>query len=109
MSTTLPGSSGTAVEPDFSSCFVAPQGDELIRRELHGPEQLEALARQLAAASTVAPAGTRGQPLLRRVLSNSRFLHRAFRHLRELSRRQSTLTPDAEWLLDNWHVIEEVL
>src|SRR5205807_635163 len=60
MSTTLLGSSGTAVEPGNSSCFVDPHGEELIRRELHGPEQLEALARQLAAASTVAPEGTSG-------------------------------------------------
>jgi cyclic beta-1,2-glucan synthetase len=107
MSTTLPGGNATAIEPVVTSCFVAPHGDELIRGELHGPEQLEALARQLAAASTVAPRGTRGQPLLRRVFDNSRFLRRAHRQIREMSRQQKVLTPDAEWLLDNYHIIYE--
>src|SRR4051794_24145975 len=65
-SSTVPAAhSAPALPQDSRSCFIDPLGDDLIRRDLHGPDHLEALARELASASVLAPPGQRGRPLLR--------------------------------------------
>ncbi len=82
---------------------------EPIRAELYGLEHLEAHARALAGALRLAPPTRPGQDLLRRFLGIGRDLERTYRHITEASRRQETLTPDAEWLLDNYHIVAETL
>src|SRR5205085_10882340 len=84
-------------------------GEELIRRDLHGPDHLEALARQLAEASVLAPQEQRGQPLLRHFMRTGRKLKQAHQQIRAVCRRQETIGPETEWLLDNFHIIEESL
>jgi cyclic beta-1,2-glucan synthetase len=82
--------------------------DVPIRGELCGAEQLRALARQVARASPTR-AHRRGRPLLRRLEENRSFLLNTHRIIGEAARNQETLTPDAEWLLDNFYVIRDVL
>jgi cyclic beta-1,2-glucan synthetase len=91
------------------SCFIDPTGHDLIRRDLHGPDHLVALARELAEASELAPAGRRGQPLLRHVLHTGQELRRAHEQILEASRREEQAGPETEWLLDNFHIVEEAL
>ncbi len=82
---------------------------EPIRAELFGPDHLEAHARALAAASALAPGKHRGRALLPRFLQIGRELDRAHRRIVEASRRQEAITTDAEWLLDNYHIVAETL
>src|SRR5262249_505680 len=82
--------------------------DVPIRGELCGAEQLRELARQVARASPTQP-HRRGRPLLRRLEENRSFLLSTHRIISDAARAQETLTPDAEWLLDNFYVIRDVL
>jgi cyclic beta-1,2-glucan synthetase len=91
--------------PSFTGDLAAAQP---LRGDLYGPEHLEEHARRLAEAcrATVRAAG---DPLLRRFLSNGADLIGAHRHIVEAVGRRETISPDAEWLLDNFHIIEETL
>ena len=97
-----------AVSPG-NQLFISPHGEELIRGELHGMEYLEAHARQLAAACTLAAPTGPARPLLRRFAENGQVLVRAYREITQATRRQEAITPDTEWLLDNFFIVEDVL
>src|SRR5262249_20388905 len=48
-------------------------------------------------------------PLPRRFVENGRHLVAAHEWITELTRRKESITPDAEWLLDNFHIVEDTL
>src|SRR5262249_42815907 len=78
------------------------------RSTLLGPDHLAELARKLGSEwPTAASSGSR--PLLRRLRDNERVLRLARDMAASSAARNEPLTPDAEWLLDNFFVIEEVL
>jgi cyclic beta-1,2-glucan synthetase len=87
----------------------SPHSLEPIRAELYGLESLEAQARELATAARTAGRGRAGSPLLRRLAANERVLVQAYRQISAAARTGESLTTDAEWLLDNFYIIEEVL
>src|SRR5437870_734688 len=92
----------------ISDPFVGLVDATPIRAELFGLEHLEAHARELAAASPVG--WSRRYPsLLSRFEQNSRILSGAYRRIARASAHNEELSPDAEWLLDNYYVLEEVL
>ena len=135
MSTSLiePKVASAPLDESSAPYLISPQAGGPIRAERLGSERLEAHARQLAAACVLAPRGRAGSPLLRRFAANGRFLHQAHRRifeallrrfaengrfLREAHRRIFEASAgaedegrglDAEWLCDNFHIIEEVL
>ena len=75
--------------------------------ELLGVERLEERARALAAEFTLARDPRRGPPrLLRRLSDDARVLRLAYRTLAADVRRGEGGTPAAEWLLDNFHLVE---
>src|SRR5438094_7369377 len=75
--------------------------------ELLGVERLEERARALAAEFTLERDPRRGPPRpLRRLSDDARVLRRAYRILGEDVRRGEPLAPAAEWLLDNFHLVE---
>jgi cyclic beta-1,2-glucan synthetase len=74
--------------------------------ELLGVERLEERARALAAEFTLARNPRVSPPLLRRLAAHKRLLQQAYRALASDVRRGEPVTPAAEWLLDNFHVIE---
>ena len=75
--------------------------------ELLGVERLEERARALAAEFTLARDPRRGPPrLLRRLSDDARMLRVAYSTLAGDVRRGEAGTPAAEWLLDNFHLIE---
>jgi cyclic beta-1,2-glucan synthetase len=85
---------------------------EPIRGELFGPEHLESFARDLARAATLTPAGAEGhagEALRKRFAANGQALAKARAAIVAANARQEALTPDAEWLLDNYHIIEDTL
>ncbi len=75
--------------------------------ELLGVERLEERARALAAGFTLARNPRRGPPrLLRRLADDARVLRHAYRLLAGDVRRGEPISPAAEWLLDNFHLVE---
>jgi len=105
----LPAASIPLSQDAPSSCFIDPLGDELIRRDLHGSDHLETLARQLAEVSVPAPPWQRSQPLLRNFVRMGSKLRHAHQQIRAAFRRQENTGPETEWLLDNFHIVEESL
>ncbi len=105
-----------ARDPRLSST-PGPQGGTLPRLigldssplhgELLGVERLEERARTLAAEFTLARDPRRGPPrLLRRLSDDAQVLRQAYRTLAGDVRRGEAGTPTAEWLLDNFHLVE---
>ena len=81
-----------------------------IRSDLFGTERLEHHAQSLAEAQHV----TIGkplpvQPLSRRVKENADILLRSYRTCARALQAGQTIAPAAEWLLDNFHLVEQQL
>jgi cyclic beta-1,2-glucan synthetase len=80
-----------------------------IRAETHAIGCLETQSRELATAAGIAGRRRSGMPLLARLTANQQVLAAACRRIGVAVRDGEALTPDAEWLLDNFYVIEDVL
>ena len=78
-----------------------------IRAELFGVERLEHHAESLAKAQPVATTRRAAHPLLARVRENGRVLDATYRELGRIVRDKQSITPAAEWLVDNHHVVDE--
>ena len=78
-----------------------------IRAELFSVERLEQHAESLARAQIVAPSRRAARLLAPRLYENSTVLEEAYRKIVRATRAQQAITPAAEWLLDNFHVIDE--
>ncbi|MGH8875437.1 MAG: hypothetical protein ACRDVM_09340, partial [Acidimicrobiia bacterium] len=83
--------------------------EEPIRDELFGLERLEQHAGSLAEAQPVRRRPRKGYPLARRVRENGEVLLRCYRKLAEAIREERTVTPAAEWLVDNFHIVDDQL
>ncbi len=81
-------------------------GERPIRFELFSTERLVEHAVSLAQAQKISPHKT-GQKLTPRVNENSRVLLDAYKAVAKAVKEQHAITPAAEWLLDNFHIIEE--
>jgi len=86
-----------------------PGGDELpIRFELFTTERLEQHALSLAKAQKIS-SRNKGIKLIPRARENCRVLADAFKDVAKDVHQQRAITPAAEWLLDNFHLIDEQL
>ncbi len=84
-----------------------PGGDETpIRFELFSIERLEQHAVSLAQAQKIS-SRREGLKLIPRVRENSRVLLEAYKAVALAVREHHAITPAGEWLLDNFHVLEE--
>lgn len=83
--------------------------EEPIREELFSVERLEQYATELAAELKVSSKTKRGRLLLPRLEDNGRKLIVVYRALADTIRREHTVSPAAEWLVDNFHIVEEQL
>ena len=94
----------------FRSWFTAPlQSAEPIRAELFSIERLEQHAESLAAAQPVTSTTRYTRRLLPRVQENGRVLLESYRTIAQAIREERTITPAAEWLVDNFHIVDEQL
>ncbi|HWH03810.1 MAG TPA: glucoamylase family protein [Gemmatimonadales bacterium] len=84
-----------------------PPLEDPIRAELFGIERLEQHAESLAAAQPVAAGRAPRKSLLPRVDDNGRVLREANRAIAEAVREEHWITPAAEWLVDNFFVVDE--
>ncbi|MGB7946872.1 MAG: glycosyl transferase, partial [Candidatus Binatia bacterium] len=83
--------------------------EEPIRAELFSVERLEQHAESLAGAQRVTATPRKGRPLLPRVLDNGRVLLESYRAIAQAIREERAITPAAEWLVDNYHIVDEQL
>src|SRR5881628_4074259 len=84
-------------------------GEDPIRAELFGIERLEQHAESLAAAHRTTAKPPRGRTLLPRVRENAHVLLAAYRNIAGTVLAKHAITPAAEWILDNFHVVDEQL
>jgi cyclic beta-1,2-glucan synthetase len=87
--------------------IAVPKIEEPIRAELFSPERLEQHAQTLAAAQEISDSTDEGQPLLPRVLENGRVLLEYYRATAQAVSHEQSITPAAEWLVDNFYIVEE--
>ncbi len=78
-----------------------------IREELYSIERLEQYAVALAAEHQIAEKPQRVSLLLPRLEENGRKLIAAYKALAESIRAEHVISPAAEWLVDNFHIVEE--
>ncbi|MGB6846109.1 MAG: glucoamylase family protein [Candidatus Acidiferrales bacterium] len=83
--------------------------EEPILAELFSLERLEQHAESLAAAQTVTSPTSRGRPLVPRVMDNGRVLLDSYRATARAVQAGQAITPAAEWLVDNFHIVDEQL
>ena len=83
--------------------------EEPIRAELFSSERLEQHGESLAAAQRVTARPQKGRSLLPRVQSNGRVLLNSYRAIAQAIREEHAITPAAEWLVDNYHIVDEQL
>ena len=82
---------------------------EPILAELFSVERLEEHARTLAAAQTVSDSSHRGNAVHPRVAEDGRILVEAYRTLARAIKDEREITPAAEWLVDNFPIVDEQL
>ncbi|MEO0036051.1 MAG: hypothetical protein RLZZ501_2074, partial [Pseudomonadota bacterium] len=86
----------------------SPWDDQaVVREELFSVERLEQHARSLAAAQDVTAGPIRGKALVDRLGDNRRLLLRAYRVMVAAVEAAETIPPAAEWLIDNFHLVEK--
>ncbi len=83
--------------------------EEPIRAEIFGIERLEEHAESLAAAHRQTGETLRRKDLLPRVRDNARVLLAGYRNIADTVLAKQEITPAAEWILDNFHVVDEQL
>src|SRR5450830_1880490 len=90
---------------------VRPQAglEESILAELFSVERLEQHAQTLAAAQAVTDAPRRGHAVAPRIAENGRVLLESYRVLAHAIKDERSITPAADWLLDNFHIVDEQL
>ncbi|MDR3527805.1 MAG: glucoamylase family protein [Rhizomicrobium sp.] len=78
-----------------------------IRSELFGVERLEQHAKSLAAAQQITAMRDAGQAIMPRLLDNTKVLTQTYRAVVKAVDERQPIMPAAEWLLNNFHVIDE--
>ncbi|HEX2584738.1 MAG TPA: protein ndvB, partial [Steroidobacteraceae bacterium] len=81
--------------------------DALIREELFSIERLEQHAVTLAAAQSITTKPLKRPSLNARLLDNETILLAAYRGIGAAVNDGQAITPAAEWLIDNYHLVEE--
>ena len=97
----------TFVQNLFARGPSAWDNPEPVREELFSAERIEEHARSLAAAQKVTPKPIKGHPLAARLAENGAVLLAAYKSLLQGGDEGRVVTPAAEWLIDNYHLVEK--
>ncbi len=81
--------------------------DDPIRSELFSVERLEQHAESLASSQHVRAKPSSGRSLVTRLRDNERVLLEAYGSIAKAAGDGQAITPAAEWLLDNFHLVEQ--
>jgi len=102
-----------SLSPYARHLLLTPHGalQAPVRAELFGVQRFEQHGRSLARAQVVQEPGTDTgiSPFFPRVESNLRSLRSAFDYVALISQSGRYVSPAAEWLLDNFHLVEAQL
>jgi cyclic beta-1,2-glucan synthetase len=93
--------------PRFGAPVSPWDNDEILRAELFSSERLEQHAASLAAAQQVTRRRSARRSLNARLKDNESVLLSAYRTIGSAVGEGHSITPAAEWLLDNYHLVEE--
>ena len=80
-----------------------------LRAEVLGVEALETYAHQLAASTTNIESTASADGLANRLRDNRRVLRICYAEIAAEVRQNKRITPAAEWIVDNFHLVEEQL
>ncbi|MCE5191584.1 MAG: hypothetical protein LLG08_07490 [Actinomycetia bacterium] len=95
-------------QADSPQRWSLPSGDDPLRGELLSAERLAEAARDLASAQRWTSAETlRATPLLPLLERAEESLHAVYGRLASAARLQTQVSVAAEWLLDNFYLVEE--
>ncbi|MFZ0821642.1 MAG: glucoamylase family protein, partial [Candidatus Acidiferrales bacterium] len=83
--------------------------EDPIRAELFSTDRLEQHAESLAAAQAATTVAGPGRPFIPRVQENGRILLEYYRTIARAIQHEQLITPAAEWLVDNFYIVEEQL
>jgi len=83
-----------------------PEQEPALRAELFNAEQMEQLGRELAGQHRLRERSSMDL-LLGRLADNEAVITHSCERLTQATRRKRRITPAAEWLLDNFYLIEE--
>jgi len=93
----------------FKSTFSHSESEQPIRGELYSVERLEQFAGTLADEHGEVDLPKRFQKLRPRLEDNGEVLIDAYYSLTSAIRDERAVSPAAEWLVDNFHIVEEQL
>ena len=93
--------------PRAPSAIFAADTEERICAELFGIERLEQHAESLASAQPITTRSNTGRRLATRLRENGRVLLDTYRVIAVAIREERSITPAAEWLVENFHIVEE--
>lgn len=88
---------------------LGPSDNEPVRGEHFSIEHLEEHARRIALAHAIGQVRPNERQFLARLRDNCNYLHQAYQTLTTAVQQGETIPPDAEWLLDNFYIVEEQL
>jgi cyclic beta-1,2-glucan synthetase len=83
------------------------RADEPLWAEVFSPERLEQHGESLARAQTVGDRPVRWLALTRRNIDNARALLDSYEAISASVKRKRLITPAADWLINNFHVVED--
>jgi cyclic beta-1,2-glucan synthetase len=83
--------------------------EDPIRAELFSTDRLEQHAESLAAAQAATTVSGPGRPFIPRVQENGRILLEYYRVVARAIQQEQLIIPAAEWLVDNFYIVEEQL
>ncbi|MPZ34326.1 MAG: glycosyl transferase [Rhodospirillales bacterium] len=81
--------------------------EDPVRSELFSVERLEQHAESLAANQPISTGPAIGNSLVERLADSERVLLGAYRSIAKAADEGRPITPAAEWLLDNYHLVEQ--
>ena len=93
--------------PPFAPRTGLWDSSELIREELFAVDRLKQHAESLAQAQPVSARKKGGRALASRLRDNERVLLDSYRAIAASVENGHPITPAAEWILDNYHIVEE--
>ena len=96
------------LDVEDQAAFLSDGSEEApLRAELLGVVQLDARASDIAAGHVLSTTSHAPERLLARLSDNERSIHAAYRVITDAVLKLHTITPAAEWFIDNHPLIEE--
>ncbi|RYZ77113.1 MAG: hypothetical protein EOP05_02940, partial [Proteobacteria bacterium] len=92
-----------------SALAPTPAFEDPIRSVIFSASELERHGESLAHAQKVTANAKKGENLLRRVKDNARVLEHAYLDILKAAENKVAITPAAEWMIDNFHIVRSQL